>query len=517
ALMSLLLEWRYDKDEILEAYLNEIYLGQDGNRAIHGFGLAAQFYFDAPLNTLNSGQIALLVGLVKGPGYYDPRRFAKRAKQRRKVVLKTQQKLGLLPAETVRRLAAGPLGVSKNKPSGVTRYPAFMDLVKRQLVKDYRPEDLSSEGLRLFTTINPWQQHALEQSIKRQLPALDEKSKLKKGELQVAAMLSDTGSAAVRAMVGSRYFRSQGFNRVLDARRHVGSLIKPAVYLTALGQPGKYNLITHLQDSPIRIKQNNGKFWEPQNYDHKFHGEISLMGALANSYNAATVRLGMKLGLENVGQTLQALGIRRDIDLYPSMLLGAVDLSMLEILQMYQTLSEQGIQTPIRAIHTVTTANGRVLSKYPIQVQKTIEAESVYLLLRAMEEVAISGTARYARHKLGHKFTIAGKTGTTNDYKDSWFAGITGDKVAVVWLGNDDNKPIGLTGSSGALRIWTDVIQKTARRSLDIPVPARIRFAKVDVLMQNKAALVCANDIVLPFVSGYVPKSRSGVACVDEQ
>ena len=516
ALMSLLLEFHYDKDEILEAYLNEIYLGQDGNRAIHGFGLAAQFYFDVPLAALNQGQIALLVGLVKGASYYDPRRFEARAKQRRHVVLKVQEKLGLTTLENVMSYDQSPLGVSKNKPSGMTRYPAFIDLVKRQLQEDYHPDDLSSEGLRLFTTIDPWQQNQLEQAVKSQLPKLDKKTRLKKNKLQVAAMLSDTGSASVRAMIGGRNFRAQGFNRVLDAKRHVGSLIKPAVYLTALKQPDTYNLISLLQDSPIRVALENGGSWTPNNYDKKFHGEVSLISALANSYNAATVRLGMKLGLENVGQTLKDLGIKREVGMYPSMLLGASSMSVLEVLQMYQTLAEQGIQTPIRAIHTVTTADGETISKYPIKVQQTIKAETVYLLLKSLEEVANSGTARYAANKLGKNFKLAGKTGTTNDYKDSWFAGITGDKVAVVWLGDDDNQSVGLTGGSGALKIWTELIAKTSSRSLNMPVPEGVSFAKLDAVMHKKGEVICASDIVLPFISGYLPKRRNGASCVDD-
>ena len=517
AFMSLLLEFHYEKDEILEAYLNEIYLGQDGRRAIHGFGLASQFYFDAPLKTLNQGQVALLVGLVKGASYYDPRRFEKRARQRRHVVLKVQERLGLTSLENVMKFDQSSLGVTKNKPSGLTRYPAFVDLVKRQLKEDYRPEDLSGDGLRLFTTIDPWQQSKLEKVIKYRLPKLEKKSRLKNKPLQIAALITDTGTGSVRAMVGGKDFRSQGFNRVLDAKRHVGSLIKPAIYLTALRNPEKYNLVSLLDDSPISVPLDNGGSWTPQNYDKKNHGDISLIGALAKSYNVASVRLGMSLGLENIGQTLKDLGLKRDINLYPSMLLGASSMTLLEVLQMYQTLSEQGIQTPIRAIHTVTSANGKILSKYPIQVQQTIKPESVYLLLKALEEVANTGTARFAHAKLGSVFKLAGKTGTTNDYKDSWFAGITGNKVGVVWLGDDDNLSTGLTGSSGALRIWTDVIAELNMRSLDVPVPENISFARVDVVMHDKTGVVCQTDVVMPFISGYVPKQKSGVSCVVEE
>lgn len=517
AFMSLLLEWRFSKDEILEAYLNEIYLGQDGSRGIHGFGLAAQFYFDAPLKSLNAGQIALLVGLVKGASYYDPRRFPERAKKRRHVVLSVQKKLELIDAEIADYLDNSPLGVTKNKPSGVTRYPAFVDLVKQQLKQDYRAEDLAAAGLRLFTTIDPVVQTEAENSIRKRLPRYEKLKRLKKNSLQAAVIVTDNGSGAVRAIVGGRNFRAHGYNRALNTKRNIGSLIKPAVYLAALREPRKYSLNTNVEDSPIEIMQENGQLWSPRNYDKKFHGDVSLISALANSYNLAAVRVGMDLGLEKIVDTVHDLGINRKIQLYPSMLLGAVEMSVYEVLQMYQTLSDNGFQSPIRAIHTVTTDSGEILNKYPIKVKQTIPAESVYLLITALKEVSKHGTARSLKRRLPKKMVVAGKTGTTNDYRDSWFAGLTGDKVAVVWVGSDDNRSTRLTGGSGALPIWADIISKTAKKSVDVPVPERISFARVYANLHRSKKRLCGTNLVLPFVSGHMPARVPVQGCLDEK
>ena len=517
ALMSLLLEFHYSKDEILEAYLNEIYLGQDGKRAIHGFGLASQFYFDQPLDTLNHGQIALLVGLVKGASYYNPRRHIERATERRHVVLTVQRDLDLLPANTFQKFDRSPLGVKKDKPGSVSRYPAFLDLVKRQLRQDYPPKELASAGLRLYTTLDPIIQDVTEKSVIKRLPQLERKAKLTKDRLEVAAIVTDAGSGTVRALVGGHDFRGHGFNRALDANRHIGSLIKPAVYLTALDNPSRYKLSSTLEDSPIRVDRGQGNYWTPENYDQKYHGRVSLISSLANSYNVSTVRLGMTLGLENVRDTLENLGVTSRIPLFPSMLLGALNMTPYEVMQMYQTISAQGFQTPIRAINSVTTAEGDVLTRYPISVKQTIKPESAYLITKALEEVMTSGTGRSAYNLLPYDFVVAGKSGTTNAYRDSWFAGMSGDKVTVVWLGADDNKPINLTGGGGALKIWTDIMAASAEKSLDVPVPARIVFAKVPALLHRKQRTICDKEVVLPFVSGYLPSGQERLICESDE
>jgi len=276
--MALLVDWHYEKDEILEAYLNEVYLGQDGRRSIHGFGLASQFYFERPLSKLMPSQIALLVALVKGPSYYDPRRNLLRAHQRRDLVLELLFEQQKIPAETLKTAQAESLGVLPRRTSGVTRVPAFIDLVRRQLRRDYTAEDLSTEGLNIFTTLDPGIQNQTELAITKKLSQL-----IRAGvseDLQGAAVVVNVSNGEVQAVVGGRDPRFAGFNRAIDAVRPVGSLIKPAVYLTALLRPEQYTLASLIDDGQLDVDLGGGEHWLPKNYDHESHGNVLLHDAL---------------------------------------------------------------------------------------------------------------------------------------------------------------------------------------------------------------------------------------------
>ncbi|MDF1530252.1 MAG: transglycosylase domain-containing protein, partial [Sedimenticola sp.] len=333
AAMALLLDAHYDKDEILGAYANEIYLGQDGGRAIHGFGLASHFYFNRTLGELSYPQLALLVAQVRGPSFYDPRRHPKRAKERRDLVLSVMQEQGLISAKEAQAAKKAPLGVQQ-KGDGRGSYPDFMDLVRRQLHRDYREEDLTSEGLRIFTTLDPWAQQQAETAVAERLTKLEKDYRLPKQKLESAAILVDSESGEVQALVGGRSAGYAGFNRALDAIRPIGSLVKPVVYLAALMRPDQYTLVTQLEDSSISIKGREGEPWVPENYDHTSHGTVPLHTALANSYNLATVRLGMALGLNTVADLLEQMGVSRPIQQLPAMLLGSISLSPLEVAQL---------------------------------------------------------------------------------------------------------------------------------------------------------------------------------------
>ncbi|MCW8889183.1 MAG: penicillin-binding protein 1B, partial [Sedimenticola sp.] len=452
AAMALLLDAHYDKDDILGAYANEIYLGQDGGRAIHGFGLASHFYFNRSLGELNLSQMALLVAQVRGPSYYDPRRHPKRAKERRDLILSVMQEQGLISAKQAKAAQRAPLGVQQ-KGDGRGSYPAFMDLVRRQLHRDYREEDLTSEGLRIFTTLDPWAQQQAEQAVADRLSRLEKMYRLPKGKLESAAILVDSESGEVRALVGGRSARYAGFNRALDAVRPIGSLVKPVVYLAALMRTDRYNLVTRLDDTPLSIKGKEGEPWMPENYDHVAHGKVPLHTALANSYNLATVRLGMDVGLKPIAQLLEQMGISRPIQQVPAMLLGSVSLSPLEVTQLYQTFAAGGFYSPLRAIRAVQSSSGEQLQRYPLTVRQAVPSGPVYLLNRNLQEVVRNGTAKRLASYVDNTLNVAGKTGTTDKLRDSWFAGFSGDKVAVVWVGRDDNKPAGLTGSTGALQV----------------------------------------------------------------
>ncbi len=504
AAMALMLEHHYDKDEILEAYANEIYLGQDGKRAVHGFGLASQHYFNRPLDELDLPRIALLVGLVRGPSYYDPRRYPERAKKRRDAILRMLAAQGAITPEQRDAGLAADLGVTASPGQGSGTHPAFLDLVRRQLHRDYQEEDLNSEGLRIFSTMDPWVQERAEQAVRERLAALGKRGG-DSTELEAAAVVVSATGGEVLALIGGRRQAYAGFNRALDAVRPIGSLIKPVVYLLALSQPERYSLISLLDDSPVYVPGAKGKIWAPKNYDKVSHGEVPLHTALAKSYNQATVRLGIDLGVPQVKRTLQNLGVARPVDAYPSLLLGAVSLTPIEVAQVYQTLAAGGFRSVLRAIREVMDAEGRSLQRYPLKVEQAARTAAVYLLTKALQDVVREGTGAGLRGMLPASLHLAGKTGTTDDLRDSWFAGFSGDKVAVVWVGRDDNKPAGLTGSSGALRVWGDVMREIRPQPLEPPPPDDIQFAWVERETGMLADESCPGAIEVPFVRGTAP------------
>lgn len=505
AIMALLLEAHYDKDEILTAYVNEVFLGQDGDRAIHGFGLASHFYFRRDLKDLNLGQIALLVGMVKGPSYYDPRRHPARSIKRRLVVLNAMKSQGYIDDEQLK--AANNLSIqeAQNTLSGINHFPAFLDLVRRHLVRDYREEDLTSEGLKIFTTLNPQVQWQLENTLNTTLTELRAKSGQK--DIQTAVVVSDRNSSEILALVGGSTPRSLGFNRALDAIRPIGSLIKPAVYLTAVEQG--YTLATLIDDTPLRIPKYDGSEWAPQNFDKKMHGLVPMHEALANSYNVATARLGITLGIENVLATLKRLGVEKDFPPYPAVLLGAAGMSPIEVCQFYQTLAGEGFYSPLRAIHRVLDGDNHVLQRFPLSVEQRIDPVPAFLLNTMLQEVVSDGTAAPLSTYLPPSKKAAGKTGTSDDLRDSWFAGFTGNHVAVVWLGNDDNTPIGLSGSRGALVVWGKLLQALETQPLELLEPAGIEWARVSSPGPAGATSRQQTARFLPFKQGTAPSTAN--------
>jgi penicillin-binding protein 1B len=506
ALMALILEWHYSKDAILEAYLNEIFLGQEGQRAIHGFGLASQFYFGRPVEALTLPQMALLVGLVRGASYYNPRRHADRAVERRNMVLDTLVTHGVISAAEADTAKATELGVTPEAPSGVSPYPAFLDLVRRQLRRDYREQDLTSEGLQVFTTLDPRLQEQVQQSLATRLAQLEKQRRLPADVLEGAVLLTRSQVGEVVAVAGGRFPLTAGFNRALDAVRPIGSLIKPAIYLTALSQPQGYTLGTLLDDTPLSLKS-GGKDWKPENFDRQYHGAVPLYLALAHSYNLATVHLGLDLGVPQVLQMLKRLGITRELETYPSALLGTMSLTPLEVTQMYQTLASGGFQMPLRTIREVLTADGEPLQRYPLAIEQVVEPAPVFLLTTALQEAVRTGTGRTLSRQFAASMAVAGKTGTTDDLRDSWFAGYTGNYVAVVWVGRDNNQPIGLTGATGALTVWEDIMRRVQSEPLLPAPPQDVEFVTIDPQGQRRTETQCPHAVTLPFVVGSAPQT----------
>jgi penicillin-binding protein 1B len=517
ALMSLLVEWHYDKDEILEAYANEVYVGQDGQRAIHGFGLASHFYFGRPLGELPTEQLALLVGLVKGPSYYDPRRHPERARERRDVVLALMQQQDVLSRDALERAVRQPLGVSRRTRGGVTAYPAFLDLVRRQLAQDYRDEDLTSEGLKIFTTLDLEVQQSAERGLAGGLPILERRHGLPSQSLQGAAVFTDTQTGELLALVGGRNVREVGFNRALDARRPIGSLAKPFVYLQALSQPDRYHLMSWLDDGPLVIERPSGEPWTPQNYDRQFHGPVPLHEALARSYNVATVRLALDLGIETLARDFQRYGLSERPAAYPSLALGALELAPIEVAGLFQVLSSGGFRTPIRAIREVVAADGRPLQRYALKVESVADPGAVYLTTKALQEVVSHGTGRSLAEKVPAAWRMAGKTGTTDGARDSWFAAYSGNLLGVVWLGRDDNQPAGLSGAGGALRIFGDVVKGLGLLPLEPLSPTDVEWRWIDAENGLTTEASCPTAARVPFSRSTPPlaRSRCGSSAVD--
>lgn len=502
-LMALMLEYHYSKENILSAYVNEIYLGQNGQRSIHGFGTAAEFYFSKPLAELNNAEIALLVGLVKGASYYNPRKQTERALNRRNLVLTLLHEQEFISATELKRATSKPLGVSAKPRWSSAKYPAYIDLVRRHLKRDYRIDDLRNEGLQIHATLDVEKQEISQNSVTRSLTKLEKGKRFNSGTLQAALVIVEQHSGEVLALVGDRNKDKNAFNRALDAKRPIGSLIKPAIYMTALNRPDKYNVLSSLDDTHLVLQQKNGKRWVPNNYDKKTHGRVPLVRSIAKSYNISTVRLGMALGLESVIQTLKNLGVTTAIPRLPSILLGALNLSPYEVTQMYQTIASGGLQIPLRTIRSVLDSNGQPLRRYDLAVREYIKPETAFLTQYLLTEVVQNGTARRLVRELPSLIPLAGKTGTTNGLRDSWFAGF-GDRVlSVVWVGRDNNQTAKLTGSTGAMQIWVDMMKKIKPEPLLLIEPEGVEWRDYPDMSNPMSS--CAQAKSYPFIKKYVP------------
>lgn len=507
ALYAVLIEARFDKRRILEAYLNEVFLAQQGSQSIHGVGSGAQFWFGRPLSSLPTPDIALLIGLVKGPSYYDPRHYPDRALARRNVVLDTFAETGLLKPDELASAKAAPLGISAHPGIVTNRYPAFVDLVRRQLQTDYPADKLRGAGLIIHTTLDPAAQIYSENAVKSAL----EKAQRKRGPaLEAGMVVTDTRTGGVVAVVGSREFTEPDFDRALDAKRPVGSLLKPFVYLLALAQPNRYSLASVVQDTPVSVAQGNGKRWTPSNDEGRSHGGVRLIDALAMSYNQATVRVGIDVGVDRLVKIIQVLaGI--DADPNPSLILGAVDQSPFAMAQLYQFLASDGEVQPLYAVRGVLDSNGQAVKRYdkapqPAQAGDALAARLVTL---ALQHTVTSGTAAALQSDgLGY-LQAAGKTGTTNDSRDSWFAGFTGSHLAVIWVGNDANQMTGLYGATGGMRVWSALFKKLPSTPLAVSNEG-LDWAWIAPGQYASVEQSCPGARRFAFVRGIVPAPATG-------
>ncbi|MBS9856646.1 penicillin-binding protein 1B [Vibrio alginolyticus] len=494
AYIALILDYRYSKDRILEAYLNEVYLGQSGGEAIHGFGLASRYYFGQPIQELRIDQLAMLVGMVKGPSYYNPIRYPERTKERRDLVLRLLMQQNMLTSEQYEQAVSRPLD-TQSKPRIASRQPAYFQQLSIELKEKVGERFKAETGLRVFTSLDPVSQSKMEQAIAKKIPEL-----AKRGgkELEAAAVAVDRHSGEIRAMVGGKRVGYEGFNRALNASRPIGSLVKPAIYLTALEQPDKYNLGTTLHDTPLSLKSSKGNVWTPRNYDRKYRGDVPLYIALAKSLNVPTVRLGMALGIPEVSNTLERLGVNKDeIRPVPSMFLGSFSLTPFEVAQMYQTLTNSGKRAKLTALRSVMDMEGNVLYQSLPRSSRAVDEQAAWLTTYAMKQGVAQGTGRFLQSQFGWA-ALAGKTGTSNDNRDSWFVGVDGREVTTIWLGRDDNKPVNLTGSSGALRVYAEYLKQRIPERLELPWPREITTLGFKPTSDGGLEMNCRSDYKLP-------------------
>ncbi|MFL7852111.1 bifunctional glycosyl transferase/transpeptidase [Providencia rettgeri] len=485
AYMAVLLDYNYSKERILELYLNEVFLGQNGNDEIRGFPLASLYYFGRPINELSFDQQALLVGMVQGASTYNPWTKPQNAIKRRNIVLKILETRGVIDQEMYQVLSARPLGV-KNKEGLVASQPAFMQMVRSELNEKLGDKVKELSGAKIFTTLDPVAQTAAENAVENGVADLRKSRKL--DDIEGAMVVVDRINGEVRAMVGGSQPQYSGFNRALNARRSIGSLAKPPVYLAALSEPDRFRLNTWLKDEPLTVKVGNQN-WSPRNYSRNFNGRMMLVDALAKSQNIPTVNLGLEVGLDQVFNTFVRLGApAAAMEKVPAMLLGAVNLTPAEVAQVYQTIGGDGNRAKLSALRSVIDGDGNeIYQSYP-SAERAVPSQAAYLTLYGMQQVVKQGTGRVLLTKYA-KYNLAGKTGTTNDLRDSWYAGIDGKEVAIVWVGRDNNGPTQLTGATGALKVYQRYLDNQAPLALINRAPEGI----VDMQVTADGQLSCSN------------------------
>jgi penicillin-binding protein 1B len=502
--MSLLLEYHYSKEAILTAYMNEVYLAQLGSSALHGFAAASQHFFGRPLNELNIDEFALLVGMVKGPSLYNPERSPNRAKDRRNTVLTILKNQGRLSDVDYNSLIKQPIRLAdKQKERSV--FGDYLDLVAMQLSRDFDETTLATKNLRIYTGVDIRAQRAASLAMQRQVAALEKRDPKLKG-LQGAMVVTDRLTGQVRAVVGSSGQHYTGFNRALGAVRPIGSLVKPPLYLSALAT-GRYTWWTEIEDKKLRFNI-GGQIWEPENYDRKTHGVVHLYEAMAKSYNLATVSLAQKIGFDRVGDTLRQLGVKRHFTMHPAMALGALELSPFEVSRLYQPIASQGKSSELGVVLAVMDQKDQLMKRFDQQNDVPFTDALLAVTLDGMTKTPKIGTARAAQAAFPG-LNFAAKTGTTNQQKDSWFVGITGDYSSTVWLGDDDNVPLSITGSTGALKVWVDFTKNVNPRSLPDTLPnGAARYNVLDSKFEI-AADRCKDKTPLAFILGTEPKDST--------
>jgi penicillin-binding protein 1B len=507
AFMAIILDAKYSKREILEAYLNDIYLGRNRSISIVGVGEAARFYFGKPVSELSVPESAMLAGMIRSPNNYSPFTRPDLALQRRNTVLGLMLKNEKIDLPAYTAAIATPLPRRPfRQRSGLSSIPYYVDRVLQEMSRDYGIKDVKGRGLQIYTAIDLNAQDTAARTLEAGIEALERSSRrLRRASspLQGAVIHVDVGTGEIRALIGGRNYDLNQFDRALNAKRQIGSLIKPFVYVTAFepSLAGDKNVTpaTLVSDSRFVLKRRFAPDWSPRNYEDTYHGTVTVREALEQSMNSASVRIGVAVGVPQVIRTMKTLGITSQIDDNPAMLLGAVDISPIEMADAYSTMARIGSRLPLRTIRFVTDDRGHLLTSgddvKPVQVYP---ARDMFILVNVMKGVVDRGTAAGAR-ALGFDDVAAGKTGTTNDKRDAWFIGFTPKMLALTWVGFDDNTPTGLSGAQGAVPIWTRYMDAVTagQQNADWAPPPGIVFVADDETSGGLATPYCPRQAVV--------------------
>jgi penicillin-binding protein 1B len=514
-LAAFVLESRLSKDEILEAYINEVYLGQDGNQAIKGFSAAAQHYFGRTVPELEIGELALLVGMLKGPSFYNPRKYPDRTKSRRDLVLRMMEQEGMVSFSHAQTASRKEIILYESQKK--MEFPAFIDLVRSDFSELYKKNSMgASEDIYVFSSFDPLVQLKVEEGVVAGFKRIEERHKTNITNLEVGVVVVSLKDSKVISVVGGRNFRFDGFNRAIDARRPIGSLIKPVYFLAALEQPERFNVMTELDNSSISIELGDGVQWAPSNYSSGNSGKVPLYKALAHSYNTASVRLGLEMGIEHCLSYLAKFGFEEDIQSFPSVLLGAISMSPVEVAGIYNTLGAAGLYRPLRSITSIYDRNLEKMFEYADPAEQRFDKGSTYLLNTILQKAVSEGTVGSRKIMATKGLQAAGKTGTTDDLRDSWFAGFTGDTLVVVWMGKDRFETAGLTGGQGAFIVWDEIMGRISHSPFKPEVPDNVTWLKVDSftgsLIEEQD---CETVLDAPYITDFVP-TRS-VTCQESK
>ena len=505
-ILSVIIELKYDKREILEIYLNEIYLGQKGSVAINGIGEASYFYFGKPVKHLTLSEAAIIAGLIKAPNHYSPYRDTARCQSRRDAVLQAMHRWEWI-AETELQTALEEPIKAVGFIVAETKAPYFIDYLTEQLNTLYRPEDLSSLGLSVYTTLDTQVQLAAEKALAKGLIRLESSNaglqrEAPEEKLQGAIVVMQPKTGHILALVGGRSYSVSQFNRISQARRQPGSAFKPIVYLSSLAQ---FTPTSLLSNDP-RTYTVNGEPWEPQNFEPVTEYTVSLKDALKKSYNLATVDLAMQTGLERIVDTARRFHFSTPIKPYPSVALGAFEVVPIELARAYCVFAAEGVQPFPLSLKGVVDENDGILEQQHLNIERLITPAEAFVMNRMLQDVVREGTARSLQW-LGVTWPVAGKTGTTNDFKDAWFVGYTPDILALVWVGFDNGDPIKATGAAAALPIWADLMNAIPqyRSETDFNMPEGVEKIIVCSVTGQLAVAGCPEPAEVYFLAGRAP------------